>query len=391
MLQSLKGKKMCQTKAQGGKRCSAHMAGSMATVSLTSRIAAVQEKIVRKVFGELKKEGKGLENPKQEEVVSYAETGKFLTRYNPDIPERQKNTIMKQFDKAKEEKPTGAVFHAWNHTLPEVLRRTRKTMAATGLAGALMFSSACGGSAGINNETTPAPEPTTTISASASPTASPSPTEDANSNIIDNVPVKEGTVSDGIGEYRQTTIGDDEAAMKYDPSKATEFAKSNFTPEELEAVQKQSVRFLAEEGLDSTANGSGQAGFDAWWKKNENLVHPSQKDVIYNAETTSPEKAGIVLRSTWREGKYGFDYSEQTRVKNRNITVTGIDGGNAPDGQPYVTVKANVAFQSPILVEGRQANESVTGTTSYTYLKDSDGKFKIAGYNVMYNAVEAPR
>lgn len=380
---------MCQTLAQGGKRCDTHKDGSKATVSLTSRIADVQEKIVRKVFGALKKEGKGLENPDREEVVSYAETGKFLTKYNPDIPERQKKTIMNQFDKAKEEAPSGPLFHAWKHTLPETLRRTRKTMSAIGVAGVIMATSACGGTTGTAiDHGTASPSSSPSISQSATPSATPKP---VNSNgpgtVINGMPTKAELANDGKGEYVQTSISPDDPAFTYNPSIVDPSASGTYSPEDITAAQKVAVTFLAEEGIDSTLNNnpSDVSNQEAWWAKNKDRFAPTHQDEIHNAILANDPNQPFVFRGQYRAGKYDLASGPSTtHVLSRTITPVAIKAGNIK-GESLLGVQSKVDFTLNAVSDGAPAKETVSGTVSYTLLKDSSGKWLITGSSANYN------
>ena len=374
---------MCQTLAQGGKRCDTHKDGSKATVSLTSRIADVQEKIVRKVFGALKKEGKGLESPDREEVESYAETGKFLTKYNPDIPERQKKTIMNQFDKAKEEEPSGPLFHAWKHTLPETLRRTRKTMSAIGIAGVIMATSACGGSGGGTVDTPiSSPTPSTSISAPATPSPNSSPSAVTPGSIINGLQTKKELVSDGKGQYIATTISPDDPSLKYNPAVVDPSASNIFSQEDITGAQKTAVTFMAEEGIDSTLNGNPSAeASEGWWNANKEKFDPAYQNELHGAITSGDPNQALVFRGYFRENKYSLAYGPaETHILSRTITPTQIIGGNM-NGRNAIAVQADVSFSASATDNGAKIIESTSATMKYTMMKNSEGKWLITGFS----------
>lgn len=379
---------MCQTLAQGGKRCDTHKDGSKATVSLTSIIADVQEKIVRKVFTSLKKEGKGLDNPEKEEVVSYAETGKFLTKHDPNIPERQKKTIMNQFEKAKEEEPSGPLFHAWKHTLPETLRRTRKSLMAVGMAGAIMATSACGGTTGPSiDHGTPVPSSSPSISQSATPSANPTPiSSNSPGAVINGIPTKPEISNDGKGEYIQTSIAADDPALTYNPA-IVDPSASSYSPEDITAAQKVAITFLAEEGIDSTLNNNPAdvANQEAWWAKNKDRFAPAHQDTIHNAIIANDPNQPIVFRGQHRAGKYDLASGpSSTHVLSRTITPVAVKAGNI-NGENLLGVQSKVDFTLNAVSDGAPAKESVSGTVSYTMVKDSSsGKWLIAGSSAQY-------
>jgi hypothetical protein len=377
---------MCQTLAQGGKRCDTHKDGSKATVSLTSRIADISEKIVRKVFGDLKKEGKGLEAPEKEEVVSYAETGKFLTKYNPDIPERQKKTLMNQFEKSKEEDPSGPLFHAWKHTLPETLRRGRKTFGAIGVAGVIMATSACGPAGDMNN---PAPSPSVTISAEANSTVA--------GTVVNGIQTKKELANDGKVNYVQTSIADSDFASAYNPLIVTDIALKLHTPEELAEGQKVASRFVTEEVIDSTLNDnpSDQETINKWVEKNRSKFDPEQIDGFIkslqtpakNLEnpsatsgTSSVRQDTFLIRGSYREGKYTLvNGNNQTRVLSRTITPTAIRADTI-GGKPYVEYESTIRVAYGVKINGVLSQEIVTGTVQTTLRKDpASGNWLIAG------------
>lgn len=379
---------MCQTLAQGGKRCDTHKDGSKATVSLTSFIADVQEKIVRKVFTSLKKEGKGLENPEKEEVLSYAETGKFLTKHDPNIPERQKKTIMNQFEKAKEEEPSGPLFHAWKHTLPETLRRTRKSLMAVGMAGAIMATSACGGTGGQTVDPSPSVVPSSpSISQTATPSATPSsiPAVPAVTPgaTVNGIPTKTEIANDGKGQYIQTTISPDDPALKYNPAIVEETASSAYSPEEITDAQKFTMTFIAEESIDSTLNNNpGNAEVqEAWWAKNKDNFDPAYQAEAYNDLKGNDPSKPLVFRGQFRDGKYDLTSgADQAHVYSRTITPTRVLGG-VVNGRQLIAFDAEVNFAMNAKVNGAVTQEATSGLVSYTLGKnESTGKWQIVGY-----------
>lgn len=375
---------MCKT---GGKRCDTHKDGSKATVTLTSKITAVQEAIVRKIFVILKKEGKGLDAPAHEEVVSYAETGKFLTKYNPDITERQKKSLMRQFEKSKQEEPSGPLFHAWKHTMPEVVRRTRKTMMATGLAAGILMTSACGGNPGGNTLETTAPPTTapTTIAATTAPSAEPSMTA-IPGTVINGMPTKKELASNSKGEYIQTTISPNDPAFKFNPATVDQSA-SVYSPEEMTAVQKQVATFVAEETIDSNINGtSNPKDLQGWWNKNKDKFDTSSQQEMHDVLMSNDTTKAIVFRAQFREGKYDLNYGKDAvHVTSRSMTPTKILGGTLK-GKEAMSIDFDINFSLAAKVDGKVVNENTSGIASYTMLKDpASGKWFISGFNNTFN------
>lgn len=360
---------MCQSSKQGGKRCAAHMHGSTATVTMTSIITNVVAENVRKIFTGLRKEGKNLPAPSQEEVIALAENNKMMSRFDPTIPDGRRNSLAKRWESAKTENPDGGTFHAWRHTLGETIRSSRKTFAAIGIAGTLMFASACSGGNMAHDPQTTAPVTSpTTISATATPSAP----------VKGGIPTK-GVADGGHGKYLQTTIDDSDPAMKYNAALATPTATSMYSSEDLAAVQKKAVKFMAEEGLDATANG-GDA--EAWWAAHSGEIAPSYQvqahdDVINNK--------GFVVTDAILGGKYKYaDDATKPRIANRELTVTKID----VLGSGAIAVFANAKYDVNAINLETNKPEQVTGvaTMAYSYTKDSTTQqWLISGYQNQFN------
>lgn len=370
---------MCKVGGGPENRCDTHKDGSKATIKLTTLISNVHEKVVRTVFKDLKKEGKGLPAPEKDEVVGYNNTGIWLTKHNANIPDRQKQTIMNQFERAKEEKPSGPLFHAWKHTMPEVMRRTRKTLMATGLAGALVLTSACAGSNGGNIDSTPTNSPT-----SISAPATPSPVASASAtpgSVINGIPTKKELGSDANGEYIQTTIAPDDPAFTYDPAVVESTATERFSPEEIKEAHRVAVEYSVE-AIDSPMNGSAgdKETVDKWWAANKDRFDPSYQAEIYNDAVSNDPNKPVVYKGTHRDG-YGLQYgSDVTHITNRDIQTTKIHAGEL-NGRTAIAVSLQSNFSSAVEVDGKKAQENTVGMLRYTLVKDpASGKFLITGY-----------
>lgn len=373
---------MCKVGGGPENRCDTHKDGSKATIKLTTLLSNVHEKAVRTVFKDLKKEGKGLPEPEKDEVVGYNNTGIWLTKHNANIPDRQKQTIMNQFERAKEEKPSGPLFHAWKHTMPEVMRRTRKTLMATGIASALVFTSACAGNNGENINTAPTSSPTT-ISAPASPTPIASPS--AEKGMINGIPVKEGVASDSHGEYVQTTISREDKAFSYEPGIVDPSATDRFSPEDVKEAHATAVEYAAE-AIDTPMNGSpgDTASGEQWWAANKDRFHPDYQEDM-KAAALSPNINDTVVYKGVHRKDYGLQYgADKTHVSERSIQTTSIYGGDL-NGTPGVVVAMKVNFTNSADVDGKATPEYANGTVSYTMFKDpATGKFLITGSNATW-------
>jgi hypothetical protein len=104
--------------------------------------------------------------------------------------------------------------------------------------------------------------------------------------IADSVPrrllpgglVAKGVANDGKGDYLQTSIADTDPAMKYNPAIADDAAKAHYSEAELAEAQKVIVRFIAEEGIDSTLNNG--TDIDGWFAANKDQIHPAVHDIV---------------------------------------------------------------------------------------------------------------
>jgi hypothetical protein len=125
----------------------------------------------------------------------------------------------------------------------------RKIIAAAGIVGALILTSAC--SASVAASPAGNSSPSDSASETATPTATPTPTVTSLARGV----VAKGVANDGIGDYLQTSITDGDPAMQYDPAIVDDAAKAHFSEAELTEAQRMIVRFIAEEAIDSTLNG----------------------------------------------------------------------------------------------------------------------------------------
>lgn len=371
---------MCQTKAKGGKRCAAHMSGSMASVSMASVMSGIKEEFVRKVFSMLNKEGKHLPMPSEEEIVAFARNNQFISRHDVTIPDNMRAKLVKQWQKAELESPSGGTFHAWKHTLVESVVRWRRTASVAALGGVLAFTSACSGGA-INNENSPVPTSSpTSISQSATPapSASAAPTSTIPANIGTPAPTG-AAVTNAKGSYLQSTISPDDPAMKVNPG-ILDSSVQTMDPAEVQAAQQSIVKFTAEEGLDSELNGGG-ANVDQWWEKNKSKLSPT-----YHTEMLATLKEGkpFVMNEKWQEayaGKYGYATSaDKPRIYDRVInprTVWSPSPGT-------VAVQMDVSYSMPVnpgVGKTGTGIQTTSGTMTYSATKDANGNWLIDGYD----------
>lgn len=262
----------------------------------------------------------------------------------------------------------------------------RKIIVVTGITGALVLTSAC--SAPVASS----PTSTTIPSASASPASASSDTLPVLAKFL-NLPtgiIVKRVANDGTGDYLQTSISDDDPAMKYDPAITDDEAKAHYSDAELAEAQKVIVKFIAEEAIDSTLNG-GNSNFDGWFAKHKNEILPASQDAMLNDMKAGKE---VLATENWMTAKedYSYVHGDNTpRVTARTITPTKFRYVKTGAMQG-VMLDTKVAY-SMAVTKGAfplRSTQNSTGDLSFAVAQDSadGGKWKISGYTVTYNTNE---
>lgn len=210
------------------------------------------------------------------------------------------------------------------------------------------------GVTGCTPEAKPAPE--NSISASAS------------ANVKLPAANNGATVNNGKGSYIQTTIDENDPAMKYNSNIVSDTAKAKYSEEQLTQAQQAVIKFIAEQTIDSTVQGGGSP--DEWFAKNKDLIAPEfqeeAKKLIANT------KSGFLIDNPNRKD-YGLKYGDKDqRVVSRSIEVTKID--LATKERPLVT--ANIEYS---LKTDSGKLEKASGKVSYA-VTEVNGKWLISGY-----------
>ncbi|MHA7297680.1 hypothetical protein [Pseudarthrobacter sp. MDT3-1] len=260
----------------------------------------------------------------------------------------------------------------------------RKIVAAAGIAGALIFTSACS-----------APEATSAAStlggsdaasAAATPSATPSPTSKFPYTLPSGL-VAKGVANDGKGDYLQTSIADTDPAMQYNPTITDDAAKAHYSEAELAEAQKVIVRFIAEEVIDSTLNDG--TDIDGWWATHKDQVHPLNQEVMLNELKAGKDD---VAREQWMASKPGFSYvhgANTPRVTMRTITPQKFRYVESANLQG-VMLDTTAAYAMSVTADGTpKPDQNSTAEISFAVAKDpADGKWKIAGYNANFHTAE---
>jgi hypothetical protein len=180
---------------------------------------------------------------------------------------------------------------------------TFKLLSIIVLSGAVLTSAGC--------SSTPSPVPTATIIPPV--------------KKINGVPTLPIVVNNGRGDYLQSTILGSDPAMKYNPKivdeQATALADSKNL--DLSSMQTLVVKFVAEEGLDSTLNGGGDV--NAWWENHKDVIAPESQESILTKLRNTDGTNTLVATGAPRVGKYDFTYGkDNTRISHRSIDVNSI-------------------------------------------------------------------
>lgn len=200
--------------------------------------------------------------------------------------------------------------------------------------------------------------------------------------------VAKGIANDGKGDYLQTTIADTDPAMTYNPSIADDAAKSHYSEAELAEAQKVVVKFIAEEGIDSTLNG-GSNNVDGWYAAHKDEILPANQPVMLK---DLKDGKGILATETWMGSKAGYSYVHGTdtpRVTERTITPEKLRymEKNSVQG---VMLDTKINYKMAVTGGTHGGLQSTHGEVSFSVAKDAadGGKWKIAGYNTAYHTTQ---
>lgn len=139
---------MCQSKAEGGRRCAFHLqqgvTTGMATYVVT--VTGLSPKDTNAALEALEREGAHLPAPDRDEVDDFLKKQIFRVRHEPELSEKRRESIANRLKAAIGRiTPSGATFHAWKNLVAESFSRVRRRAATAFLVGALTMSvGACG-------------------------------------------------------------------------------------------------------------------------------------------------------------------------------------------------------------------------------------------------------
>ena len=200
--------------------------------------------------------------------------------------------------------------------------------------------------------------------------------------------VAKGVANDGKGDYLQTTIADSDPEMNYNASIADDAAKAHYSDADLAEAQKVVVKFIAEEGIDSTLNG-GAGNIDEWYATHKDVILPANQPVMLK---DLKDGKSIVATEPWMARKAGYSYvhgTDMPRVTERTITPEKLRylEKNSVQG---VMLDTKVNYKMAVTGGTHGGVQSTTGEVSFSVAKDAadGGKWKIAGYNTAYHTTQ---
>lgn len=269
-----------------------------------------------------------------------------------------------------------------------------KTLMVTGLAGVLLFTSACSG----GNETEASPSAPPSASTAAVPSSTPTPT--ATAEAVEYGPTIEGMVTleelavDKNGTWRKTTILPDDPAFTFAPEVVDGTAKAFWSEEDIKEAQRLAVE-MAVDAIDTPANGAlgDSESMEKWWAVNKDKFHGDWEDEMYQAAVNTDVNQPLVYKAEHRQHEdtaldYGMFYGEdEIHVKDREIVTTGIKSGEVSQGKA-IDVTLEISFTNVVNIDDEKHFEKASTTTGYTMTKDEGtGKFLVVGFNTTYKTV----
>ncbi len=261
---------MCQSKANGGKRCDHGLNGTRAVKQLITigldKTSKEADTLWKAEYLEAKKsETNEPADPK--EVKEFVSEQKYKVNGAPDISDHNKKIVITNLNKAEKEKPTRRALRAWKSIMKRVWNK--RVMSAAALIGAVSLTTSC---ATDNNSPQPPQTPTTTIE---------QPTTSATANPVDSVPtdieavpgmkplnetgfeLSEEVYTNSTGTYRKWTASPDSPVR--DLFANENIVKIDFDESKTAVAQEawqDALDFITEETIDSQI--AGEISYNDW-------------------------------------------------------------------------------------------------------------------------------
>lgn len=390
---------MCQSKAQGGKRCLAHAAASKFSVRVTTVKTGAESQMVEKALTELNREGKNLPAPHTEDVKNWIATRRFATQYDPELSDHERKIELNQLDRANEEVEAGVSgghFHAWKNVMNSVKDKLRSRFVAAALVPIMAVGVAgCGPQIGTSDPN----QPSNPSSTSQGPTGENGFYQEGD-YILQGNGVK---VSDDNGEYEQSyrpTLDNFVGSGWAEQGVGQQLIAAGYTSEDIDKAQQLATNVALDVSFDSSISDRtvSDSEYAEWYQDTvskykfdaemSNGISNKDNDIVFTGYVDSNQGQLPKLVHD------GFPrVAESNSSRNFEVyTVRPLDVNGAT--QMVVTLNTDLryrvsdqnAIEYTAALTGK-SSEEVLSTVAKPSLKDNQGVnyLKVAGtYDVAF-------
>lgn len=386
----------------GANRCFIHKMGTKATVTMAFFTTNAPEPIIRTTAKELKKEGRNLPTPAQEEVRAFTMSQAFAAKHGMGIPDSHRDRLVRQWHSAAEEQPDGGTMHAWRNTAVRSVLKWRRTVMASIAGASLVATSACGAMPN-QSQNTDTSAPTTTISAPASPsnttgpaspssTLSPSTSQSPSAGPVDvtkstaeslaksGMKLSGTTVETKYGSYPQTEMTEDNQLVKDQNLKAVD-APSGWTQDDVAKGAVFGTNTVFNMSVDHRFNSDETVTpqlFNQWKKAHASKIGKSlssEYQSVTDPSTLMMTHAPWTQAPGFKEAGFNYLYDGKTpRVRSSHYTVKDAYAYN---GGVYYEIEGPVVWNTTTKDGTNIAMKSTVNIKSV--VTKEGGEFKISG------------
>jgi len=348
---------------------------------VTKAITGAPDELINQAFRDIRHEGKNLPSPSPEMVAAFARSQQDSTMINNGLTPHERLISSRAWGQAIDDTPDGGTFHAWKHTMGEVMRRMSARLTAIGASAALSFGLAACGSGG--GTLTPEPTGSATPSISASPSGSIVHTDNPKFGISANGQ----KVTDSFGTYTQIALSPSSILLKLDSTVIEKVATDKFSNADIDAAQKVVANFLISEGADSIlAFDKSQDARNKWLIANKSKFSADTQSELTKAINTNTVDQGFGVL----EGNTGGGWRDTADIKpvpytadaprvyfeDVKLTDIGLIKGD-------LSMTYSLSYVRLVTVAGDTKKthiEKVNSTQSYSVRKAADGTWKLTGW-----------
>ncbi|CAN7555113.1 hypothetical protein LJR013_003978 [Pseudarthrobacter oxydans] len=180
--------------------------------------------------------------------------------------------------------------------------------------------------------------------------------------------------------------------MTINPGIIDPSVKSRFTDDEIASASKFILKFMAEEGIDSTLNGNplDAGNVNDWWERNKAKINPSDQEELHTDLQGQDPNKNLVWRPLHRQGKYDLAYgADRTHVLTRTITPKSMKATES-NGLTLLGLQADVNFTMAVVAQGHETVEPTNAEMAYIVTKGQEpGTWLITGYNTYFTTTPA--